>query len=258
MLVAVVGATFAYFTATTKTDGEGASASITTSNLGGTNFNFNSAASHYELLNYPGGLGIYGATAELKKAESVSDTNDYEATFDLKITYTNKTNTDLDWELYVVDDEVTLDSGEFAATTTCELKSAPGEAGKTKYWYADTTDAETDDQRCDAEAIKNKVTSDLHGEMIAHGQFPNVLTNSGEGTIDKNTEQGNLLTDATNNLGNRKLYTKSAEGKASKKTYYLVVKYPNKGDQSTDAGAKISVNLAVDGTPQAVLESQAE
>ena len=265
LLVAVVGATFAYFTASTKTSGEGNQSSFKTQNLKGANLTFTNTGEELDMLKYPGGLGIYGATAEIKKVDPSGDANDYKASFDLEITYTNKTGTDLDWELWVIDKKIgeldQFSSGGFAKITTCELKTKVV-GNTTYYWYADVADKGEDYQteQCEAEAIKTAVKA-ADGKMIAHGKLLH-----DEGTQDKKitkatngNEEINLddveSANSTNNLGDRELSTKT--GKDSK-VYYLVVKYPNKDqNQATaDAGKDISVKLAVnEETASSVLDT---
>ena len=60
LLVAVVGATFAYFTASTTASGT-ADATVTTSKQDGATITFTGTESKLELLDYPGGLAVYGA-----------------------------------------------------------------------------------------------------------------------------------------------------------------------------------------------------
>ena len=87
--------TFAYFTATTTKEGTDPTTNVTTNKLDGATITFESAASKFNMLNYPGGLGVFGAKASIAKTED-GDENDYQATFNLKIDYTNQTKTELD------------------------------------------------------------------------------------------------------------------------------------------------------------------
>ena len=135
LLVAIVGATFAYFTAKTTSSGSAESGKVTTASIGGATVTFAGEDSKFELLDYPGGLGVYGSSATIAKTKSGSDKNDYEATYDLQITYTNATGTALDWELYVVDGLI-QDELNAQDTTICQLKEE-ATGGTTKYWYAD-------------------------------------------------------------------------------------------------------------------------
>ena len=240
-----MGATFAYFTASTQTSGS-AEATVTTTKLQGATITFNSAESKFELLKYPGGLAVYGAKATIAKQE-MSDPNDYEATFNLKIDYTNETDTDLTWDLYMVESEYAkLDEEE---TTTCKLHQK-GEGNETQFWYADIDDSEENTESCDAAAITTKITSELTGKKIASGKLKK-NTQSGQGHITKDTLQDVDGEQTDGDLNNRKINTSSP----STKYYYIVIKYPNSGeDQSpTDAGKTISATLSIDGDVSSTL-----
>ncbi len=242
MLVAVVGATFAYFTATTESSGSASSTEIKTANLGGATVTFKGEDSKYELLDYPGGLGVYGSSATIAKTKGDTDTNNYKATYNLQITYTNGTGTDLDWELYVVDN-LLEDALDAQGTTICQKKSESGTAGETKYWYADGTGVSEgpNNDSCTGSAIVKKLTDELSGKKLAFGK----LKANGSATITKDTtDQVTLDPTEGENLANRTLETNGTKTKY----YYLIVKYPNKPseDQSkTDAGKNINVSLSI-------------
>ncbi len=269
LVLAVVGATFAYFTATTATEGTGNTATVKTTDLKGAKLTFTNATEVLNMLDYPGGLGIYGATAKIEKEEAGSDTNNYKATFDLEITYTNQTGTDLEWELWMMPKEIKdLDfeeHGGIEAVTTCERKSESVE-GNTYFWYADKDDhgTYTEQDRCDAKAIQEAVKSN-EGQLIAYGKLPSKsleqdqkITKSttkedGDGAIQYEETEETLQSDPlkeqkvaikANQLGERELSTKE---ELSSKVYYLVVKYPNENSNqsSDDAGKDIKVNLNV-------------
>ncbi len=127
--------------------------------MNGANLNFTSTGEVLNMLDYPGGLGIYEATATISKQER-TDANDYKGTFNLKITYTNLTNTDLEWELWMIkskigDLSVATDAGGFDKITTCSLKEQTV-GPNIYYWYADqgnTSDIYNTGECCDAESI---------------------------------------------------------------------------------------------------------
>ena len=219
------------------------------------------------MLQYPGGLGIYGAIATIDKQDKNTDTNEYDATFDLEITYTNNTGTDLEWELWMLKSKIEdlsqfTEQNGFSNITTCELKHKT-EGTNTYYWYADKGDTSENyntGERCDAEAIRTAVQG-ANGELIAygdlkHGQESQKIdknTQSTDNSIKYSEEEGTLTSDPLkeaktkikqNNLGGRTLNTKDGE---NSKVYYLVVKYPNaQTDQtSKDSGKDISVKLDV-------------
>ncbi len=246
---AVVGATFAYFTASTQTSGS-ATSTVETTELKGATIKFTSEASKFELLNYPGGLAVYGAKATIEKQQP-DDENDYEATFNLKIDYTNQTNTDLDWELYMV--ESAYDGLDTAQTTTCTLRQK-GDGAETQFWYSDASDAGTDNTAsCKAETLVGKLTGTMGGTKIAHGKL-NASTPSG--TITKNDLDSETNFQDSGDLEGRKINTSTTKSKY----YYIVVKYPNSGeDQSpTDAGKTISATLSIDGEVASTIYSAGE
>ena len=254
LLVAVVGATFAYFTASTTTTGSGNSTNVTTNKFDGATLTFKEAGKVFDMLDYPGGLGIYGATATIaKQDDNGDDPNNYKATFDLEITYTNLTGTDLEWELWMLSKKIEElpfegEEGGFAKITKCERKEKTN-GTTTYYWYADHEDSSEDytSGQCDAENIKDEVT-EQGGTLIAHGKFKSgqsdkkidKTTQTTEEEIQFGVEDPNSIT--KNQLGDRTLNTVDTQSKV----YYLVVKYPNSGDQSeNDAGKTIKVGLAV-------------
>ncbi len=264
LLVAVVGATFAYFTASTKAEDVGGnSANVTTNKLDGATLTFKETGEVLDMLDYPGGLGIYGATATIaKQDDNGDDSNNYQATFDLEITYTNLTGTDLEWELWMLNkkiDELPFSSeGGFESITKCERKEQT-DGTKTYYWYADADDLGINYQsqeQCDAENIKAEVKTN-GGTLIAYGKFKNgqsgqkitKATQNTDGTIQFNEDESSQQDEdkkliKKNQLGDRTLNTVDTQSKV----YYLVVKYPNKDtDQSSaDAGKTIQVKLEVD------------
>ena len=244
LLVAIVGATFAYFTAKTTSDGEGASGRVTTANIGGATVTFTGEASKFELLDYPGGLGVYGSSATISKTKSENDNNNYSATYNLQIDYINETGTELDWELYVVDGSI-KDDLSADKTTICKLQENK-ENGDTRYWYADGTgvsESQNNDS-CTGSALINKITTTLNGKKLATGKL---LSGKNENkTITKDTKSSELsLEEEDSNLSNRTLSTNGT----NQKYYYLIVKYPNdkQKDQSlTDAGKQITVTLSLE------------
>ncbi len=247
LLVAVVGATFAYFTATATPQGEGAGskADITTAKLDGANVTFE-GGNQLEMLTYPGGLAVYEGKATIEK-QKPEDTNHYEATFNLKIEYINETDTDLTWELYMVAQE--YEGLNAAEETTCELKQKQV-GSQVQLWYADKNDDDADpssDSGCDGEAITQAINK-LNPTKIASGKF--LKQKSIKTTIDKTTLTQPEISGGTQedegNLENRKINTQDTKTKY----YYLVVKYPNDGNQSNDVGKKISAKLSIDGDIQ--------
>ncbi len=235
LLVAIIGATFAYFTTTINKDSvAGGNTSGTTATVGNTVFTFNAIEDSYTKLEYPGGLAVFGATATVKN-EDATDT--YEATYNLQIKYTNPTGTDLTWDLYELDNTVTgLDS---ANCTLLHKEESDG----VHLWYGSDGDGNTNtDAVCryaDEETkfpAANKVSS---GTLKANQAVETTITSA---------SSDDEITEATKS----KLDGKTVDTKTnSSKHYYLVVKYPNEQSnqaepESGDAGKTISVKLVVD------------
>ena len=242
LLVAVVGATFAYFTATATTNpSDKAEATVTTNKLDGATITFTSEK-QLQMLDYPGGLAVYGAKATIAKQDE-GDNNEYQATFNLKITYTNKTQTPLDWTLYMV--ESSYDNLDATQTTTCKLrKKIVG--NDLQLWYSDLEgDDPTNDAGCKGEAITTKLTNTLQAKTIASGKL---LANKTDQVIDKNSteDEEEYKKESGADLANRAINTDDKQDKY----YYLAVKYPNQNaNQSlTDEEKEIKVSLSIDGT----------
>ena len=247
LLVAVVGATFAYFTATATTNNSTEANVTTTKDLGGATVTFTGTEKKLELLDYPGGLAVYGAKATIKKTDP-RDANDYQATFGLKISYINQTSTDLEWDLYMVAQE--YDGLDADNATTCKLQQKQV-GSEVQFWYADQSDPEDDTtQTCNGEGIATALDG-LGATKIASGKLKMKQNDSKEITQDNLVEEA----DGTQHdgvLSKRMINTKSA----SDKYYYLVVKYPNSdAPQADDEGKQISVTLSIDGDIQSTLYS---
>ncbi len=126
LLVAVVGATFAYFTATTSSEGtDSNAANATTATVKDITLNLATASKSETYLNYPGGFGYAGVSATVNKN---GDTNDYTLSYNVGIKVTNQTKTELTWTLYRSIVEPTL-------TDTCTVESTAGDANETRYSY---------------------------------------------------------------------------------------------------------------------------
>ncbi len=238
LLVAVVGATFAYFTATTTGDNVAGSGTgnVTTANLGNTTFTFTGKTLDHSYLNYPGGLAVFGSKAEFTK--EATDENAYDLSFDLEIEYLNNTDTDLLWALYVVEN----DELESSLDPKCKLVTdTETKVGETHYWYNDDG-LRTSTNSCTLDSSQTGLLTNT--SMLAYGTFK---ANTDEATkIDsaKAAEAGSKdvslnptcsseLCDpngTTNKiLADRPLSLSSGtSSKSVSKYYYLVVQYPNK------------------------------
>lgn len=143
LLVAVVGATFAYFTAaSTAGDDNETAATGTTTTVGGVNLVATSASTDNDIA-YPGGYVVAGVKVDATNSDAK---NSYDTTFNVVGKVTNNTGTVLNWKLYEVPasiaDPVTGCSRQEDDTT---------DPGNTRYWYTGCTLAEGID--ADATAI---------------------------------------------------------------------------------------------------------
>ncbi len=269
LLVAVVGATFAYFTATVGTGQiSGNSTNLTTKVTDDTTFTFNGSEITHKYLDYPGGMAIIGAHASFKK-DSSNDSTPYTANFNLQIKYTNETGTSLAWALFM------KEGSELQTNLDPKCKLLVDNVGTTmRYWYGNDGESSTfsENQYC---TLSDTDISDLETNSttpIAYGYLPST-SDDGEQTIsasDKATEGvlekygASGLKEFLENVdenGTTKIYYPKSEvqeyplkGRSlntddvSDKYYYLVVFYPNKdSDQTTTDEAKsVQVSLEID------------
>lgn len=102
LLVAVVGATFAYFTATTNPDGNGGTDTVNTTTVGDIDLEMAPVTVSND-LKYPGGFLVVGASVTATDSDT---TNDFDLTYQLNGTISNGTATELTWTLYEVASQV--------------------------------------------------------------------------------------------------------------------------------------------------------
>ena len=125
LLVAVVGATFAYFTATSSVEGEGnATGTIDTVNVGSVGITqTNIAASNNEI--YPGTMNYVGTTIS---AEATGTEANYTLAYSLsgEVSVTTAFAHDITWKLYKV-------TASEATPVSCDPVTATPNAGGTQY-----------------------------------------------------------------------------------------------------------------------------
>lgn len=102
LLVAVVGATFAYFTATANPDGNGGTDTVNTTTVGDIDLEMAPVTVSND-LKYPGGFLVVGASVTATDSDT---TNDFDLTYQLNGTISNGTATELTWTLYEVESQV--------------------------------------------------------------------------------------------------------------------------------------------------------
>ena len=221
LLVAVVGATFAYFTATTTGDSaDGEAETGTATSVGGVQLTMTTTTGDADMA-YPGGYVVAGASVA---AANSDDNNNYTTTFDLNGTITNNTGTALKWYVYevpaAIDDPIVADSCKRQEDSTTD-------PGNTRYWY-------TGCQLADG--------IDTIGEAIKDGTVPAA---TGEGLTTPGT--------ATIKVENEVL--EPTAGASATTFYYLVVEYPNDASnpQDADQGKTITAKLTtVDGASSVI------
>ncbi len=228
LLVTIVGATFAYFT--TQVDAEntsGGSTSGTTAKIGDTTVKFEDETdAKYTELAYPGGIAMVGAKASITKDPDAEDSNDYKATYNIKITYDNPTNTAMEWKLYRIDSAVTKSE---VKTIDCGLRTKVTESGATYLWYAQTGSVSEKDSCSLSEGLNSKLT-----DPLASGKFTAKTESTQTATVEELE---------SNPLEGQTLSTKTNEDDY----FYLVVKYPNTQENSADdQGKVVKFTLGVD------------
>ena len=208
LLVAVVGATFAYFTATTGAgDPNDTATTGTATTVGGVNLVMTADTSSNDIA-YPGGYVVAGVNVTATNSDT---TNNYTTTYQVNGTITNNTKTQLNWTLY----RVTSSIANPVTPDSCQRQEAAQGDGTTRYWYEDCT--------LDASLTGDtyKVTKGTAAAATTAGTpQETTVTATGE-TLDVDADS-----DAT-------VY------------YYLVVEYPNNASapQDADQGQTISVIL---------------
>ena len=207
LLVAVVGATFAYFTASTNTgDGTGSATTGTPTTLGSTSLDMSTVSTQgASNMSYPGGMMVAAA----KVTASVTGDQTYNMTYDVKFevdtTALSGSTSEIKYTVYRVDSAV---SGDLV--TGCVPHEDPDGDNK-KYYYTD----------CAAAARITSGTPVKTETTISKHTAKTTVTISGE-TFSNVTNAGDEY------------------------FYYLVVSYVNdeaKDQTTTDAGKTITAKF---------------
>ena len=209
LLVAVVGATFAYFTATNTGTGDSDTASATTAQV--SSIAVTSSADKQAYLEYPGGVSVLAAGVNIKKAAATAGSTST-VKYDVNLKYTNNTGTDLNYKIYTAEEaaDLNLDANLDAG---CSL-NVTNSAGVEQYAYTCTTQADG---------------------------FSSLGTAGATGKLTKNTSEAQSIQVATESIT-----VNSEDAKNDTKYYYVVVDYPSTGDQTTtDSGKAISLTIEV-------------
>ena len=220
LLVAVVGATFAYFTAANSTTGDAAgNVNVNTATEGASlQLNVNKVTGSNNVF-YPGTKNFVGATASAQFVDNnaPSDNKEYNVSYTLtgKVTLAESFVTPIEWELY--ETETDLSSG----LITC---------GAITQYTPDATDEEPNPttvegsktQSCTlSSSLANDASKKVKSGIIATGETTATITHNG--TVRTN----GATVGAT-------------------KYYYLVVTLPENGtNQNADATGK-TITIAID------------
>lgn len=223
LLVAVVGATFAYFTATTTTSGSAGEGTTgqTAAKAEGATLDLGTAGVERQ-LDYPGGFAYVGASATATKTNA-DDTNDYDLTFKVNYTISNQTKTELTYTLYKTNAAITnARTCQLVQKTNADDNSIP--AGETRSSF-----------ECNG--------TNTYGTKIASGK----VAASTDGTTPVTVTQASETSTGEGNMAqeNQTLATKTHDSIATTAYYYLVIDYPNSStvDQSNDQGKTISAQI---------------
>ena len=207
LLVAVVGATFAYFTASTAPDGNASPGNVTTATVGNVTLKLGNQTSDSTQMNYPGGKAVVALSVTPTKGES--DTNNYNVTYNvtgtIDTTALNGSDSQITYTLYRVSSTAAASISD--PVQKCSLvKDTTSEPGKTHYYY----------ESC---AIDTNITS---GTPVDNG------------TITDHSAATQVVTDA--------LETSTID---TTYYYYLVVEYANDEEaaQDEDQGKTIQISL---------------
>ncbi len=235
IIVAVVGATFAYFTATStnNTDAE-PSANVNTNKVNSTKFDFTDESVGKTMLDYPGGIAVLGAKA-VGSVESY-DSTESKFSFKLKVEGSNTTKTDIVWILYKKDTQATLTNIDNCKKVVEYSQSD----NKTYYYYSanGTTASHGVGKSCNLTNLE-----------LSDGDFGTKIASGKVAASENGETPGSVTLDDIETIPVQELTTASGTVTSY---YYLVATYENKADddvnQTTDDTSKsIKVSFAIDG-----------
>lgn len=217
LLVAVVGATFAYFTATANTDNTGAgSTNVQTRNdVGGVELKLaaNTVSTDGD-IQYPGGYVVTGATVTAKSL----GTDNYNVNYTLNGTITNGTDTELKYKVY---------------QTTAQASGKIVD-GCTMRQYQEGTELRYTYMKADGSATTCTVNAGITGgtELVANGT---VAAKTGE-------TDGTATITLSSTTNTSMALTSTSAGAST--YYYVVVEYPDTGAAQAATGASIVATLS--------------
>lgn len=224
LLVAVVGATFAYFTATSTSTGTSGKVDVTTADVAGATLTIGSAEGK-SYLKYPGGVGYSGVTLKATKADTDNSTNNYNLSYQLKLTYTNSTDTDLNYKVYKV--------ASITDPVCKEHEDSTSVPGQTLYYYTAAGAADS------ATPNDCTITGLDSAEVVANGTLTKGTATATDVTLAK---------DGTN-------VTFNSKTNEAVETYYLVVEYPNAGTDESTGNMGKTISAQITGTVAAPVQT---
>ena len=205
LLVAVVGATFAYFTASTAGSGDNSTGTVNTATVGNVTLALGDQTND-TVMDYPGGKAVVALSVTPTKGGS--DTNNYNVTYNvtgtIDTTALNGSDSEITYTLYRVSSTTAASISD--PVQSCSLvQDTTTELGKTHYYYEDC-------------AIDKNITG---GTVVDSG------------TITNHASATQVRTDALENSTTGTTYY-----------YYLVVEYANEeAPQNEDKGKAITITL---------------
>lgn len=218
LLVAVVGATFAYFTATANTNNENAgSTNVQTRNdVGGVELKLaaNTVATDGD-IQYPGGYVVTGATVTAKSL----GTDNYNVDYTLNGSITNGTDTELKYKVYQTTTAVT---GKIVDECTMRQYQVGTELRYT-YMNAD-----------------NSATTCKVNTGITTGST--VLVADGTVAAKTGDTDGTATITLSSTTNTSMALTSTSAGASTH--YYIVVEYPDTGAAQAATGASIVATLS--------------
>jgi len=204
LLVAVVGATFAYFTASTQGTGAGEANAGTTISIGSVIFNMNDTTQGIAKVEYPGGMMATGAKVTSTVEGSGTFKASYAVTAKVDASELAAESTEVEYALYRTTTPVTGD-----LVTGCTLKTTQN-GNATQYSY----------ENCAANTALTEAVRVANGTVAA-----------GE------TKTDIKVVDDTN-------FASIATGNTVEVYYYLVVTYKESTqDQSADMGKQLTAQI---------------
>ncbi len=235
LLVAVVGATFAYFTATNTTEQtDRGKVEVETATVGGAKLTTTSISSVGK-LDYPGGVMVSGTKVVAEK-QNPEDENEYDITYDIGLTATNQTDQEIKWYLVRVDGSFNKESLE---STTCTLSTTPN-GTETQYKYTGCT-------AVGSGGIIGRNFSD--SDLIAYGTISAKTESSKISVAGDASNLNDSYSSEKTPIGLTK-HTLHTSGGNTKTTYiyYLIVEFPNQesdqnGSDNENFGKTISVTF---------------